>query len=195
MNALKDSLKTSGNKISRRSLLKAGLTTLVLSMFPLPSFGYLQEKMPVEKRLSFYNIHTGEYLNTVYWSHGEYITESLNKIDYILRDFRTNEIRQINVHLLDLLYNIHAELNTKESLHVISGYRSIKTNNMLRRHSKGVLKNSLHIYGKAVDIRVPKRSLAEVRKAAIKQRAGGVGYYASSNFVHVDIGTIHYWVG
>lgn len=180
-------------RITRRQLLKLGIFTSLLNMCPFSSYASIHDSMPQEKMLSFYNIHTGERLTSVYWSGGEYINEALFDINYIMRDYRTNEIKQIDMRLLDLLYDIQGDLNTQEGFHIISGYRSLKTNNMLLMNNHAVVKNSMHILGKAVDIRVPSKDLSALMKVAMNQRGGGVGYYPESNFVHIDVGTIRYW--
>ena len=146
-----------------------------------------------ERSLSFYNLHTGESLKTVYFQDGQYIPEALRDINYILRDFRRNEVKRIDPNLLDLLARLHERLYTTDSFDIISGYRSPKTNAMLHARSEGVAVRSLHLEGKAIDISVPSRSLKQVRRAAILLFGGGVGYYPRSGFVHVDTGRIRYW--
>jgi uncharacterized protein YcbK (DUF882 family) len=145
------------------------------------------------RSLKFYNLHTGESLATTYWQDGEYITGELDRVNYILRDFRANEIKPIDPKLLDLLTQIQHRLGTSEPFQVISGYRSPLTNAMLHANSEGVAVHSLHIDGKAIDISVPGRSLEQLRGAAIAQRVGGVGYYPKSGFVHADTGRVRYW--
>jgi uncharacterized protein YcbK (DUF882 family) len=146
-----------------------------------------------ERRLAFYNLHTGESFRSPYWSGGQYIPESLAGIDHVLRDFRTNQMKRIAPSLLDLLFTLHTTLGTREPFHVISGYRSPTTNAMLAARSSGVARHSLHMAGEAIDIRIPGRSLWDVRAAAIALRGGGVGYYPKSDFVHVDIGRVRTW--
>ncbi len=180
-------------KINRRQLLKLGIISSFLSMNPFSSHSSMRNSIPQEKALSFYNIHTGERLSTVYWSQGEYIKESLYDINYIMRDYRTNDTKTIDIRLLDLLHDIRIDLHTQQVFHIISGYRTLKTNNMLLKYGHDVSKNSLHILGKAIDIRVPSKNLSELMQAAVHQKSGGVGYYPESDFVHVDIGTIRYW--
>ena len=140
------------------------------------------------RSLSFHNLHTGENLKSTYWENGEYISGELDRVNYILRDFRANEIKPIDTKLLDLLVQIQHRLGTSESFQVISGYRSPKTNAMLHANSEGVASHSMHIEGKAIDISVPGRTLEQLRGAALAQRVGGVGYYPKSDFVHVDTG-------
>jgi uncharacterized protein YcbK (DUF882 family) len=145
------------------------------------------------RTLSFYNLHTGEKLRSVYWEHGAYIPESLAGIHRILRDHRNGEIHEIVPHLLDTLCEVAMVLDTNEPFEIISGYRSAATNAMLRNHSDGVAEHSLHMDGLAVDVHVPGRSLALLRKTAIALKAGGVGYYPESHFVHIDVGRVRTW--
>jgi uncharacterized protein YcbK (DUF882 family) len=146
-----------------------------------------------ERALRFYNTHTGEKLAATYWSHGEYLGDGLEEINWILRDFRNGEIAEIDPGLLDLLHVLHRRLPAKGPFHVISGYRSPATNAQLRSQSSGVAKKSLHMKGMAIDIRLPGVELKDLRRAAMQLRGGGVGYYAKSDFVHVDVGRVRYW--
>jgi uncharacterized protein YcbK (DUF882 family) len=129
----------------------------------------------------------------VYWANGGYLAEALTSVNRIMRDHRSGEIKAIDPRLLDLVHAIGVELDSQQPFHIISGYRSPQTNSFLCEHSGGVAKNSLHIYGKAVDVRHPKFPLEVVRQAAIDLRGGGVGYYPRPDFVHVDLGRIRYW--
>jgi len=193
MNYSKDRCKLSGQKFSRRNFLKLGLFATAVSIFPFPSFADIRDSHSRENILSFYNIHTRESLRTVYRDKGEYVPEALKSINYIMRDYRGDKIKPIDTKLLDLLYAIHSRLDTRQCFHIISGYRTPATNAFLVRHSSGVAKNSLHMYGKAVDIRMPNIPLSLVRQAAVDLGGGGVGYYPDSNFVHVDVGELRYW--
>jgi len=180
-------------KLDRRSLLKAGMLAVSGCIFPYTAFGALEEQLPPNRSLSLYSLHTGESLKTFYWSQGKYISEALVDINYILRDHRTREIESIDKRLLDLLYAIGKRLETKDPFKIVSGYRSPSTNTLLRKRSSGVAKGSLHQQGKAVDIRVPGCELSSLRNAAIALKGGGVGYYPSPNFVHIDVGRVRYW--
>jgi uncharacterized protein YcbK (DUF882 family) len=146
-----------------------------------------------ERSLRFYNTHTGERLAATYWARGQYLSDGLEEINHILRDHRSGEIARIDPELLDLLHVLHGKLPAKGPFHVISGYRSPATNAQLRSQSSGVAKKSLHMKGMAIDIRLPGVELKELRRAAVQLRGGGVGYYAKSNFVHVDVGRVRYW--
>lgn len=147
----------------------------------------------VERGLYFYNTHTGEYLKETYWENGVYIPQALSRINYILRDFRSGEVRQIDTNLLDLLYVIKSQLGTEKPFHIISGYRSPTTNDFLRKVSTGVASKSMHMEGKAIDIYIPDVPLHVLRDTAINLKAGGVGYYPASNFVHIDTGRFRVW--
>ena len=145
------------------------------------------------RTLSFNNLHTGERLKADYWVEGEYVPDALGTINRVLRDFRTGDVHVIEPKLLDLLTSLRGKLETQAELQVISGYRSPKTNAMLRASSDGVAATSLHMKGMAIDIRIPGRPLARVRDAALNLAVGGVGYYPKSDFVHVDVGRVRRW--
>jgi uncharacterized protein YcbK (DUF882 family) len=194
MNFFKKHSTTLISRIDRRSFLKLGLACTASLAIPLPCYAQLKRLTTREKTLSFYNIHTGEKLDkVVFWADGQYVPEALADINYLLRDFRTGEITDMDPRLCDLLFSVRQKLDTGRPFHIISGYRSPETNRMLRKHSKGVAKNSLHLVGQAADIRVPERSLSQVRRAALALRGGGVGYYPSSDFVHIDTGPVRRW--
>ena len=129
----------------------------------------------------------------MYWERGLYLTESLKDIAYILRDFRTNDMKDIDPHLLDTIYFLHKRLESRKPYDVISGYRTHRTNEMLYEHTRGVNPNSLHMYGRAIDICLSDRRLSDVHRAAMAMRKGGVGYYPASGFVHIDTGPVKYW--
>lgn len=145
------------------------------------------------RRLSFDNLHTGERVKADYWVDGNYVPDALHAINKNLRDFRTGDVHAIEPKLLDLLSILRSKLETEADLQVISGYRSPKTNAMLHELSDGVAATSLHMQGMAIDIRVAGRPLQGLRDIALAQRAGGVGYYPASDFVHVDVGRVRRW--
>jgi uncharacterized protein YcbK (DUF882 family) len=180
--------------ISRRDLLALGLVTAASSIFSTKAFA-LSEAISSQKELFFYNVYTHENLKAVYWKDGMYLPDGLASINHIFRDMHTGREREININLLDLLFEVKEQLKSKEPFHMISGYRTPKSNAMLSKRKKGVAKNSLHMYGKAVDISIPGYSLRGIRKAAMKLRAGGVGYYPQSKFLHLDVGEVRYWWG
>jgi uncharacterized protein YcbK (DUF882 family) len=145
------------------------------------------------RQLEFHNLHTGESLSAVYWEAGHYLPDGLAEIDYVLRDFRTGDVRRIDPGLLDLLHRLRVVLECDRPVHVISGYRSPETNAMLARRSNGVAKNSYHVKGMAIDLRLPDRRLGDLRAAALALGGGGVGYYPKSDFVHMDTGPVRSW--
>jgi uncharacterized protein YcbK (DUF882 family) len=145
------------------------------------------------RRLSFYSLHTEELLSTVYWQDGGLVPAARAEIDWHLRDFRTGDIHVIDPNLLDLLHQLGRALAYHGPIHVISGYRSPKTNAMLAAQSGSVAKNSYHVRGMAIDIRLPGRPLREVQQAALDLGLGGVGFYPKSDFVHVDTGPVRSW--
>ncbi len=174
---------------NRRGLLKAvfgGVFTTL--MLPLRRAGAVDER-----RLKFFHTHTGKRLDVVYKRNGEYVPEALSDINAFLFDFRTGDSTEMDPHLLDLIYDLRKALGSEGIYEVISAYRSPKTNDMLRQRSGGVVKNSQHLLGKAIDLRLTDIELSRLRDTAIAMQRGGVGYYASSNFVHIDTGRVRRW--
>lgn len=145
------------------------------------------------RALQFINLHTGERASITYWAEGDYLGDALREINWVLRDHRTDEILPIDTSLLDLLHRLKLRLDTEAPFHVISGYRSPVTNAKLIEAGHGVATTSLHMQGRAIDIRLPDRPLLSVRAAALSLEAGGVGYYPKSDFVHVDVGRVRMW--
>ena len=146
------------------------------------------------RMLSFVHTHTAEKMEIAYAVNGQYQADALAKLNHLLRDFRTGEKKPIDPKLFDLLHELTQALGHDAPFHIISGYRSPHTNTMLRlRGGGGVATKSLHMVGKAMDIRVPDVKLKTLREAAADLKRGGVGYYPSSNFVHVDTGRVRYW--
>lgn len=145
-------------------------------------------------RLAFVNTHTGESLDVVYRERGQYLTDAIAEIDRVLRDHRSGEVFPIDRALLDQLDRLGALLGTgSKPFHVISGYRSPATNAKLAARSGGVATRSLHMAGRAIDIRIPGVPLATLHRAALSMQAGGVGYYPKSEFTHLDTGRIRNW--
>ena len=144
-------------------------------------------------RLSFYHIHTGEKLTITYREHGEVVADALVEINHYLRDFRTEQIHAIDVALLDKLNALYTAFEGRGNFEVISGYRSPHTNAVLRNVSSGVAEHSLHIEGRAIDVRLTSAKTSSLRDAALAMKSGGVGYYAESNFVHIDTGKTRSW--
>lgn len=146
-----------------------------------------------DRALTLHNVHTGESGKIVYWSEGKYISSSLDELNWLLRDFRTSEVRAIDPRLLNILYVLTKTVGSSEPTLVLSGFRSKKTNDMLRKTTEGVAKRSFHMIGKAIDIRMPKQDMSQVQRAALMLNGGGVGYYPESNFVHIDSGPVRTW--
>jgi uncharacterized protein YcbK (DUF882 family) len=176
--------------VLRRRFVKFGFLATATGFAP----GLLHAASEIyERRLAFHNTHTGENLNVVYRIGNDYIPESLAEIDQVLRDHRNNEVYPMRPDLLDLLHTLKVTMETSVGFHVISGYRSPKTNAVLAAQSEGVAKHSLHMDGKAIDIRLPGSNLGDLRRAAMALKLGGVGHYPRLDFVHVDVGRVRYW--
>ena len=169
-------------------------TASAVASFSSPSsFAGILDSLPAERFLSFFNTHTGETLNAVYFSAGNYLTEAIEAIQYILRDHRTDGIHSIDLSLLNLLFAVGLKLKNDQPFHIISGYRTPATNATLHKRNPKVASNSLHILGKAVDVRLPGCDLTTLRRAALDLQGGGVGYYPESDFVHLDVGPVRSW--
>ncbi|WP_456381515.1 DUF882 domain-containing protein [Hydrogenimonas sp.] len=180
--------------MTRRDFIRKSTATLALCTFPklvLADGG--EEK---ERSITLYNIHTGEREKATFWADGLYIEEELHRLDRLLRDYRSGEIHTMDRTLFDLLYRLQTiSFRNDKTFHIVSGYRSPTTNEMLRRHSTGVAKHSLHMEGRAIDIYLPGVELAHLRRAALRMHRGGVGYYPKSGFVHIDTGRVRHWRG
>lgn len=180
--------------LSRRDMLKGGLTlstaalisaTSITPAIAMPSGGNYS--------VSFRNEHTGESFSGVYRVGNKYLPQAFERINYVLRDFRANEVFPIDPRAIDIVSIVHQNLKTGSPYSLLSGYRSPKTNSMLRSHGEGVAKRSLHMAGQAIDVRLPDTNPKYIRDIAVKIAAGGVGYYPKSGFVHMDSGTFRTW--
>lgn len=145
------------------------------------------------RSLKLVNNRTAERLNTVYWVEGDYIPEALDAFNYILRDWREEAIIRIDPKAIDIMAAVQNLLETPEPFEIVSGYRSEKTNAMLRRRSRGVARNSYHTRGMAIDLTMKSRTVQQVSAAALSLNAGGVGKYTRSKFTHVDSGPVRDW--
>ncbi len=174
---------------TRRDFFRGAVVLASAVAYPRPARAAAMDT----RALGLVNTHTHEALEATYWTGHTYDAGALDRINVILRDHRTDEVKSIDLGLLDLLHTLHLELGAVEPFHVISGYRSPATNHRLRTASEGVAKNSLHMRGQAIDIRLPSVALRTVQRVAAQLRRGGVGYYQASNFVHVDVGRVRYW--
>jgi uncharacterized protein YcbK (DUF882 family) len=186
--------RTRGAKlVLRRIGSLAGLTALLLIL----SAGHprVVGAFGSTRTISLYHIHTQESLTVTYKKDGKYVPEALKKLNWILRDWRENEQTEMDPKTIDLLWEMHTELGSKEPVNIICGFRSEKTNNMLRRTVGGQAKGSFHIKGQAIDATFPDISLKQMRYSALIRERGGVGYYPTSGvpFVHVDSGPVRAW--
>jgi len=173
----------------RRHVLAAGLA--IGAVGPLAASPALASTSP--RLLSVTNLHTGEHLSATYWEAGSYVGDALVQFNKVLRDHRTGEVHPIAPELLDLVMTLQGRLSSRDTVQIISGYRSPQTNATLHKASNGVATKSLHMEGKALDIRIPGSQLAKVRDAAWSLQRGGVGFYPGSDFVHVDVGRVRRW--
>jgi len=172
--------------ISRRNFLKAVFT--IIAAYPFRNaFAFTK----TERILHLYNIHTGERINTTYYESGAYDNEAISKINYLLRCHYTNEVMPVDVTLLDVLCGIKDVFGRDKEIHIISGYRSYAYNEYLRSLGRKVVKNSLHLYGLAIDFSIPYINSRELSSVAKSFSAGGVGTYPE--FVHIDVGRTRYW--
>ena len=179
--------------ISRRGLMRVfAATTLVAAPTYANAFGFLRGAGDV-RRISMYSGRTGESIDTIYWVEGQYVPEALAEITHFMRDWRNNQKITIDPRNVDIMAASHRLMDVSEPYMLLSGYRSPQTNDMLRRQSSGVAKNSLHLKGMAEDLRLKSRSVAQMARAAKSCAAGGVGTYSRSNFVHMDCGTVRTW--
>jgi uncharacterized protein YcbK (DUF882 family) len=181
------------HSISRRRFLRMGVLAAAASGVPCPALALERMTQRFERALEFYNVHTGESLRAVYWVKGKYLPMSLRDINYVLRDHHSDQVKPIDPQLLDLLYTIDKIVGLRDSFHVLSAYRSPATNARLRMFYSGVAEHSMHIEGKAIDVRFTGSDLQMVRRLALDLQWGGVGYYPGSNFVHLDTGPVRSW--
>lgn len=191
---MKESARNSHHFIvSRRSMLASAALLGAAMALPGRAGAALNSTDSSKRSLALHNLHTDEHLEVTYWARGAYRPDALAQIDWIMRDHHTDEVLSIDRRLVDLLHRLQARLGGRRTLEVISAYRTPATNAMLASLSDGVAPHSLHMEGKAVDINVAGVRVSALRRAATALRAGGVGYYPNSGFVHVDVGRVRYW--
>ena len=178
---------TGSRMLSRRGFMKLGLGAAALCATPAWA------KAAPRRSLSFEHLHTGERLSVTYYANGAYNDHALKSINHLLRDFRTAQVFPIRRQLLDQLCLVHAAIGSDAPYQIICGYRSPSTNEFLRRTSSGVAQHSLHMDGMAIDVRLPDTRTRHLRDVAARLKLGGVGYYASSNFVHLEVGRPGQW--
>ncbi|HYR01229.1 MAG TPA: DUF882 domain-containing protein [Casimicrobiaceae bacterium] len=176
---------------ARRRLVGAAAALVAAPLLAIPRQS--RANADALRTLSLRHTHTGESLRIDYAQGEAYVTAALARVNWFLRDFRNDESRPIDPQLLDQLHQLARLTRTNAPYEVISGYRSPATNDFLRRHGGGVAEHSLHLEGRAIDIRLADVPLADLRDAAASLRAGGVGFYPQSQFVHVDTGRVRHW--
>jgi uncharacterized protein YcbK (DUF882 family) len=181
---------------TRRQFLKMGLAASALFMAPWNAWAKVGKtliELP-ERTINLYNVNTGELLSKfVYWQDGNYLKEALDEISYLLRDHRTEETIEFDPSVIDQVCALSNKLGVTRPFEIISGYRSEETNKKLRQTSRRVAKHSLHIEGRAMDLRLPGVSIKQLRTAALTLHEGGVGYYPKRGFVHIDSGPVRHW--
>ncbi|MGB0660421.1 MAG: YcbK family protein [Mangrovicoccus sp.] len=181
--------------LTRRGLLTAfAATAVVAAPYSANAFGILRGSGDI-RRLKMNNGRTGESIDVIYWVDGRYIKPALREINHFMRDWRQNKSISIDTRTLDIMAASHRLLDVSEPYTLLSGYRTPKTNALLRSSSRGVAKKSLHMLGQAADLRLRNRSVTQIYNAAVTCKSGGVGRYYGSNFVHMDCGPIRTWRG
>lgn len=176
----------------RRGFMKAGLFMTAALGFWTPALA-VAAKPSTGREINLFNAHTGERFTGEYWYNGRYLPDAFGDIKRLMRDHRTGETFPIDPRLMDILYVIHTRLDADKPFNVFSGYRSPASNARLRRRSEGVARNSLHMSGQAIDLKLPGTRLSTLRKTAIDLKSGGVGFYPKSDFVHIDTGRVRHW--
>ncbi|MCB9991300.1 MAG: DUF882 domain-containing protein [Rhodospirillales bacterium] len=183
--------------LTRRDIIKAGvlggLLLPAMAAVPVQAARLAIPSSAGAMKIAFRNQHTGESFNGVYRVGDRYMPEAFEQINHVLRDFRTGEVFPFDPRVIDILYSVHEKSGSNEPYEVLSGYRSPKTNALLARNGDGVAQNSLHMTGQAIDIRLPGFSTKKLSDLGAGLRAGGVGYYRKSNFVHMDTGQVRRW--
>ncbi|MEO0752243.1 MAG: DUF882 domain-containing protein [Pseudomonadota bacterium] len=179
--------------LSRRAVIAAFAATAVTAA---PTFsnaaGFLRGSGDI-RRISMTSVRTGESIDTIYWIEGEYIRDAVKEIAYFMRDWRTDDVHNIDLRTVDIMAASHNMLDSAEPYTLLSGYRSPATNALLRSRSRGVAKNSRHLLGQAADLQLKSRSVSQMFRAAKACKGGGVGRYSRSNFVHMDCGPVRTW--
>lgn len=181
-------------KLCRRKFLQLSVATAITCGITTPAFA-LSKIAKGSKILDFRNLHTDEKLSIAYWRDGIYDRAALAKINHILRDHRSGDVYPMKLSLLDVLHDLQAKLNNHNTIEIISGYRSPRTNATMAKFGSGVANHSLHMEGKAIDIRLVGTPLPKLQRTALALGRGGVGYYPDSQFVHIDVGRVRRWQG
>ena len=177
-----------GRSLSAAKLAAAGV------LLPASARAFSPASAAEARRLSFNHLHTNERTALVYAVGGDFVQPALTQLNHFLRDHYTGDVGVMDPELYNVLHAVRRELGSSEPFHVISGFRSSATNENLRTtRGGGVAKRSLHMDGKAIDVRLPGVALTDLRDAAIALKSGGVGYYERDNFVHIDTGRVRSW--
>ena len=182
--------------VGRRDFLRLGTAAALAASVMAPTDVFaIHRPGNVHRQLAFLNQHTGERLTADYWVKGRYQPDALRAINKLFRDHRTGAVHRIDPHLIDVLYALKRKVGAHEPFHIVSGYRSQQTNTWLAESDRGngVAQHSYHIKGMAADIFLPGHNLHRLHRAALALRAGGVGYYPDSGFIHVDVGPLRHW--
>ncbi|PVZ86176.1 hypothetical protein C9426_16295 [Serratia sp. S1B] len=175
----------------RRKWLALGIATMGIALLPGQASASLSTARP--RILLLNNLNTGESIKAEFFDGKRYNKAELVRLNHLFRDYRANKMKTIDPRLFDQLYRLQVMLGTKKPVQLISGYRSLETNSEMREQHRGVAKQSYHTKGQAMDFHIEGIQLSNIRKAALKMRAGGVGYYPRSNFVHIDTGPVRTW--
>jgi len=197
MTGLRSLIETSVPRTSRRRFLsqvgEAVAATAVICLMPVKGVLAARSALPPERQLSFHCLHTDERVTAKYVRSGVHDPTALAEIDQVLRDWRTGDVTRMDREMLDLLYALRFKVGSTAPIQIISGYRSPKTNAKLADKSRAVAKRSLHMRGMAIDFRLADRSLESLHRAAMEFKAGGVGLYSRSGFLHIDTGRVRSW--
>ena len=176
---------------SRRGFLKQAVGIVAAGAVATPLRALTSQGE--ERALDLNHTHTGERLSVTYFADGDYLDDGLAEVNRFLRDFRTEDVRAMDPRLLDILHDLRLVTGNDADFEVISAYRSPKTNEILRRKSSSVGEKSLHMQGRAIDVRLTGYDTARLRDVAITLGRGGVGYYPRSDFIHIDTGRVRRW--
>lgn len=189
---------TSARFSGRRRLLRwlaLGPAALTLALREQPALAAMEQLALAPRELSLHNLHTGEQLALRYFEDGQYLPAALLQLNHLLRDHRSNTATVMDPRLFDQLHALAGGARCTAHYEIISGYRSPQTNESLRAQSEGVARHSLHTEGRAIDVRLSGAPCNRLRDLALDLGRGGVGYYAKSDFVHLDTGRVRSWKG
>ncbi len=181
------------SSMTRRAVLGAFAATAVVASPTYTNAAGLLRGAGDIRRIKMSSARTGESIDTIYWIEGDYIRDAIKEITFFMRDWRTDDVHNIDLRTIDILAASHNLMDADEPFMLLSGYRSPATNRLLRSRSRGVAKNSRHLKGQAADVRLSSRSVNQMYRAAIACRGGGVGRYSRSDFVHMDCGPVRSW--